>query len=178
MSAALLPYKQEVRGGISVSRDLLAIRSISRNHLIEACNCLIFENSSATCIDDETVDLDALTTPLAIVDDFYGFMKEKQLNLLGRERLQLGFVTKGATNPSRILLRVMLALTAVCLDWDSEGLAPMDLRPPRLFIRLSPFLEGDMQTLMNLLTTGPEETNISQIMTLANLYQGQAKLIP
>lgn len=69
--------------------------------------------------------------------------------------------------------RIYLALAAVCADWEIEQHSPDDMRPPQFFIQLPESCRSDMDLLCELVLSGSTHTNLSQLINLAHLYQGQ-----
>ena len=95
-----------------------------------------------------------------------------------RARMQIGieYPSEDAQTHTKFLFRLFLAVLAICVDWEVECDAPDEQRPPSLCVRLPPFHEADLRTLVTILTTGSEETNILQLLKLARLYAGQGSL--
>ena len=170
----LLPYTVETGGGLKVLSSLFEIRMLDRAHFVEACERITFSELDGTTTPDDLVIADGLDDR---VEEYYRRIKAFQLQLRARRlsRAQIHFHDPDTTNalPGKMLLSVLLALAAVCADWEVECNSPEDQRPPFVCVRLAPFHETEVGTLMTILTTGSETTNVQQVLGLVDLYQGQ-----
>lgn len=72
--------------------------------------------------------------------------------------------------------RLLIALAAVCADWEVECECIEDFRPPRLKVQLDEGYQIDVALIMEVIQTGSKNSclwNINQLNQLADIYQGQ-----
>lgn len=167
----LLPYSTDHMGALVVDDNILYIRPLDRATLSDAIESILLEENG-TVADNDVVDFQPLTDDRSSVGGYYKQLKAKQLGQLNQERFQL-YVDNNHALPNRMLYRLILAMAAVCCDWDVECNAADNMRPPRLTLRLNPVFASDIDLVQCILFQGPEETNISQLLALGDLYAGQ-----
>ena len=155
------------------------IRHLDQQNILDAHDRFTFLVQDMASTDDETLVVQPEWEHWH-VSQMYEELKSRQIrhNAKDRPRMQIGieYPNSEAQPHTRILLRLFLSLVAICVDWEVECDAPEEQRPPMLCVRLPPFHEPDVKTLVTILTTGSDQTNILQLLNLAHLYGGQGSM--